>query len=381
MIKRLLSLILVMGLMILSACEDDDIIDPSIPDKIDVLESELLSSEYIEWYGRTQVVDEKVYFYYTATGFKIEFTGRVVDITFALEDKINDIYFSVGKDGESLLTSDVIVLSDALETFRIEFDSYERHSLEVVKRSEPEDGITSLVSVKTNGNFEAVEVIDKPHFLIIGASGISGHGALGEEGQPRTTENSSSLHAFGYLVADRYGGSVEFVSNSGWGLLYGYNDRTGNINIQVAYEHVGIDPNQDIIDVAYDHEMVPDVVIINIGGNDYTSVISSATGFDKDEKIQAFKQAVATFILKLRSDAPDAHIIWTMTEGSQNGSAALDVINLLDEEDKAFVHMVVIKQVGEDGDPEGANNHASYVTHQKSAIEIINELDLYVDFD
>ena len=275
----------------------------------------------------------------------------------------------------------MIVLSEDIETFRISFDSYDKHTLEIVKRSEPEDGITSLVSIKTNGNFEAVEMIDRPHFLVIGASGISGHGALGEEGQPRTTENSSSLHAFGYLVADHYGGTVEFVSNSGWGLLYGYNDRTGNTNIQDAYEHIGIDPNQDIIDRTYDHEKVPDVIIINIGGNDYTSVISSATGFDKDQKIQAFKQAVATFILKLRSDAPDAHIIWTMTSGSQNGSAALEVINLLDEVDKAFVHMVVIKQVGEDGDPEGANHHASYVTHQKSASEIIDELDLYINFD
>ena len=102
MIKRLLSLILVMGLMILSACEKDEIIDPIIPDKIDVLENELLISEYIEWYGRVETLNEKVYFYYTATGFKIEFTGRVVDITLSLEDKNNDIYFSVGKDGESL---------------------------------------------------------------------------------------------------------------------------------------------------------------------------------------------------------------------------------------------------------------------------------------
>jgi len=377
MIKRLLSLILMMGLMILSACEDEEVVDPIIPDKIDELSSELLTSEYIEWYGRTESKDDRVYFYYTATGFKIEFTGRVVDFTLGLEDMNNDIYFSVGKDGESLLTSDVVVLSETEQTFRVTFDTYEKHTLEVVKRSEPEDGITSLIDIKTNGNFETVEVIDLTHFLIIGASGISGHGALGVEGEPRTTENSSSLHAFGYLVANHYGGSVEFVSNSGWGLLYGYNDRSGSVNIQVAYEHIGIDPNQDIIDVSYDHEKVPDVVIINIGGNDYTSVISSATGFDKDEKIQAFKHAVATFILKLRNDAPNAHIIWTMTSGSQNGSAALDVINLLDEEDKAFVHMVVIKQVGEDGDPEGAHNHASYVTHQKSALEIINVLNSY----
>lgn len=29
----------------------------------------------------------------------------------------------------------------------------------------------------------------------------------------------------------------------------------------------------------------------------------------------------------------------------------------------------------EDGDPKGANNHASYVTHQKSAQNIVDVLD------
>ena len=55
--------------------------------------------------------------------------------------------FLFDKIPKSLLTSDVIVLSKSEQTFRVAFDTYEKHTLEVVKRSEPEDGITSLIDI------------------------------------------------------------------------------------------------------------------------------------------------------------------------------------------------------------------------------------------
>jgi len=183
------------------------------------------------------------------------------------------------------------------------------------------------------------------------------------------------LHAFGYLTAAHFNGSYEFVANSGWGLAFGYNDRTGEDNIAKAYDYIGIDSDQQIIDIPYDHFKQPDFIIINIGGNDYTAVINRLTGLEKSEKIQEFKTAVANFIFKLRTDAPTAHILWTMTEGSLNGTAANEVISQLGENDKSFIHMVIIKQVGDDGDLAGADNHASYITHQKSAQLLINFIE------
>jgi hypothetical protein len=67
-----------------------------------------------------------------------------------------------------------------------------------------------------------------------------------------------------------------------------------------------------------------------------------------------------------------------MTAGSQNGTAANEVFTMLDPADKPFVHMVTIMQVGQDADPIGANHHASYMTHQKSAqilVEYINQIN------
>lgn len=196
---------------------------------------------------------------------------------------------------------------------------------------------------------------------------------------PRTTENSSSLHSFGYLTASHFNATYEFVSNSGWGLAFGFNDITGKHNIFKAYDSIGISANQEVLDISYNHIKVPDVVIVNIGGNDYSAVINKLSGFDKEDKINEFKDKVSTFILKLRQDAPRAHIFWTMTEGSFNGTAASQVINLLDKEDLKYVHVVIIKKVGEDGDPIGANNHSSYITHMKSSENLIEAINMYTD--
>lgn len=364
---------------IFSGCSVEPALEePTEENPVFMLEKTELNSSYIEWYGRHAYQDEKEYFYHTASGFKIEFYGRVLDIELVLENKNNDIHYSVAKDGEDLLTSEIFIQKNIESTLRVEFDTYDHHVVEVVKRSEPEDGLTSVKRIITNGFLKEVDLIENQlHFLLIGASGISGHGALGSPGQARSTANSSSLHSFGYLTAAFFQGSYEFVSNSGWGLAFGYNDTSGENNIAKAYEYIGIDLDQNIIDIPYDHLKVPDFIIINIGGNDYTAVINKLSGFAKTEKILEFKTAVANFILKLRSDAPSAHILWTMTEGSLNGNAANDVINQLSESDKAFVHMVIIKQVGDDGDLEGANHHASFITHQKSAqnlIDVINDI-------
>lgn len=341
------------------------------------LEKEALVSEYIEWYGRHESRNESEYFYHTATGFKISFFGRALDVNISLENRKNDIVYSVAKDGEDLLNAPIFV-QNATTSLQITFETFGQHTVEIVKRSEPEDGVTSLKSVTTNGYFTPVVKKDKSHFLLVGASGISGHGALGKPGEARTTLNSSSLHSFGYLSAHHFDASFEFVANSGWGIKYGFNDLSGVTNLYEAYDKVGIDANEKIVTTPYLHEKKADYIIVNAGGNDYSAVINKASGFDKEEKVRAFKSQVANMLLKFRADHPAAHIMWTMTAGSLNGTAASQVIAQFDVSDQQYMHIVIIEDVASNGDLAGANNHASYITHQRSAANIINEINKYI---
>lgn len=378
--KRFVLVVIFLSLALVACSKEPDHDDENpIEPIIKVLAGEDLLGDHIEWYGRYHAKDDRVFFYHTATGFHVAFFGSALEFTLEADDPKDDIYFSLARDGESLLDGETIVLQETRQSFQVVFDTYDHHEIELVKRSEPEDGATALVDLRTNGTFKPADVVERPHFLLIGASGISGNGALGQSYQPRTTENSSSLHAFGYLTANAFAGSFEFVSNSGWGLVYGFNDRTGETNIFKAYSNVGIDPDQNIIEEPSLETKEADVIIVNIGGNDYSSVINRLTGFDKEEAIDTFKKAVIDFILMLREDAPSAHIFWTMTSGSMNGTAAAQAIGLLSPEDLEHVHVVVIKGVGEDGDPIGANNHSSYVTHQRSADILVSEIERHTN--
>jgi hypothetical protein len=366
-------------LLALVACSAERDVNDPMEENIKVLAGEDLLGDYTKWFGRYHLKDERVFFYHTGTGFHVAFSGSALEFTIEVEKMKEDIYFSLARDGESLLDGETIVIDEPKKTIQVVFDTYDDHTIEFVKRSEPEDGATALLDVRTNGTLKPVTVLDRPHFLLIGASGMSGHGALGQVYQPRTTENSSSLHAFGYLTASAFASSFEFVSNSGWGLVYGFNDRSGETNIAKAYPYVGIDPDQNIIEAPALEKKTADVIIVNIGGNDYSSVINRLTGFDREEAIDTFKDAVIDFVLTLREDAPSAHIFWTMTRGSMNGTAAEQAIALLESEDRAYVHVVVIKGVGDDGDPIGANNHSSYQTHLRSADLLISEIERYTN--
>ncbi|MDY0214943.1 MAG: acetylxylan esterase [Bacilli bacterium] len=142
----------------------------------------------------------------------------------------------------------------------------------------------------------------------------------------------------------------------------------------------------DLINYIYDNpEVYPYVDKTRIGvtghsagGNDYSAVINKTSGFDKEEKVRAFKTQVANLILKFRKDHPNAHIMWTMTAGSLNGNAASQVIAQFSESDQQYLHVVVIEDVGSNRDLAGANNHASYTTHQRSAQTLVNELKKYL---
>ncbi|MCF7926995.1 MAG: hypothetical protein K9L74_05420 [Candidatus Izimaplasma sp.] len=377
MTSKLISLFLI--LFILVGCQTTPEEAPKTT-TINHLEKETLTSDLITWYGRHHIKQDKAYFYYPGTGFKVSFIGNIVTIKLSLDQKHSNIYFSLAKDNEPLLDGATIVLSESEQTIDITFDTFGEHTIELVKRSEGQDGNTSLISLTTDGKFIANETTSAPHFLLIGASGLSGNGALGLPKAPRTTKNSSCLHSFGYLTAKQFNGDFEFVSNSGWGLAFGYNDKTGINNIQKAYNHMGINAHEEIVDSLYTASIKPDIIIVNIGGNDYSAVINNLSGFEREKKIAEFKRAVAEFIVQLREDAPEAHIFWTMTDGSQNGRAAESVINLLSEKDKPFVHLVVINSVGQDG-PEGANNHASYETHQSSAAILVEAIKQYTDLE
>lgn len=378
--KTLTIILLALSSLVLAACQKDNIEE----DELALLEGiNLTNQEYIKWLGRVNydTEEETQYFYHTASGFSVSFLGTSLEITIHATNASNPSlrpYFSVLINEQSVDQGSVFSLTQETTTLTIAQDlEYGVHTITFLKRSEARDSLTSISRIKTDGIFLPPQASFDMNILILGGSGISGNGVFGGPNIPRTTLNSSSLHAFGYKVADEMNASVQFVASSGWGLKWGYNptNDNGKVNIRTAFDKIGINDQQELVDIDFDYQsFIPDIIIINLGGNDYNAFIGTLSGEAKTIAEGEFQDAVIEFVTTLNTLYPNAYIYWTHTN-SINGILAATVLSDLDPL-RTFVEAVVIESPGSNNNLLGSGNHANEVTHKRNAnilIEKINE--------
>lgn len=346
-----------------------------------------LISQSVKWIGRTEYDIQKsaVNCYYTATGFEVRFIGTKLDVTFYAENTDSDKnrpYFIAGIDGYATSAGKRFALTKSTSTVTVaeNLDGAKAHTITVLKASEPENSFTSIVKIVTDGDFIKPSKSTALKFQILGGSGISGHGCLGQAGEEWTTKNSSSLSAFGYLAAQAFGAECQFVSNSGMGLKWGYR---GVENLVNAYEAVGLiakyksdgsTVSVNATQTKWDHSSwVPDVVIVNIGGNDWTSHISALkenTNARRDAE-NAFKQSVKTLLDRIYGLYPSAYVVWTCnSKFSGNGALAKNAIDEL-----AYRTQISVVEI--DNSKNGADNHADTQTHIKNAATVVSAIELF----
>ena len=347
--------------------------------------------EIIKWEGRYEYKEsvnnlpDMMMVYNTATGFTIDFYGSELKADFfhakdfkgTLEDAI---YYDVKVDDEILpnviqrrfklprseTRTEVTIVSGLKEG---------RHTVTVLKMSEPRDGYTGIVSISTDGHFYKRN-LEKDNsrlkFLAVCASGGSGYGALAyneisEYYQSRTRENSSSLHAFNYLTARSFDADISFVAQAGWGVKF-----AKSRSILEVIDKCGITPSNSVNGALttgdWDYQnYVPDVILFNIGGNDTTN---------SDFVLEEYEDGVVELVSKLHTYYPDAKMIWTHTN-SKAGNYAINALKAEGIISKGYIKQCVIPAVGkgETGTGTyGASDHASLKTQIDSSNKIIETL-------
>lgn len=352
----------------LAACGKEDIRISAI------YGSTLENGSVVRWIGRTEYSadDEVRYTYYAATGFTVKFTGSELYVTYSATNTASDIsrpYFVVMTDGQTAAEGTSFCLTKDRQTVKVaENLGGGEHTVTVLKRSEPENSLTAVVEICTDGRFLQPDGHSGYKFQILGGSGITGHGCLGTSGEEWTTENSSPFSAFGYLAAEAFGAECQFVSASGMGLKWGYR---GVAALTEAYEATGlvaeyngdgstksVSPTPSEWD---DKSWKPDAVIANIGGNDWNSHISGLGGEARAEAEEQFKDAVSALLTRIHSLYPQAAVVWTVnSKSSGNGKLAYEAIRTLD-----FNGRIAVVEI--DNSKNGADNHADAATHSANA--------------
>ena len=347
------------------------------------IKGEYLSSDhYVNMSGRHYYNenDERMYFYYTASGFKVSFTGTSLEATLlatGYNKANNEARIVVLIDGEVYPEGGTtIVLNKGMEDTYTLCSNLEnrKHTVEVLKRSEAIDNTLAVSSLKTDGHFEAPEVDKAKKILVLGASGSTGYGNLAKNTSVvKNTYNSDGLKAFAYLTARMYDTEIDEINASGWGVKWGWNSQSGAANIAAALSKVGILSTQSIEKVNYDyaHEKY-DLIIVNLGMNDFNAFLKNKSGEEFDTLVEQYKDAVKA-LYNVLVDVYDCPILILHTdnrnqkaEGYYNEIVASEVNATLES---ARIFPIIIPANGS-GTNYGANSHANVQTHIWTADKI-----------
>lgn len=358
---------------------------------------DLKNESYINFNGRTyylstdpsEAKNNAMYFYYTASGFRLNFHGTELKATIYATGSSSSTtcaYVVVLVDGDvypeggtTIALNKGEVAEYTLCTGLTEGD----HTVEFLKRTEASDNLTAIKEVSTDGNFLEAPKDRDTNILVLGASGSAGYGNLATSTNvTKNPYNSDGLKAFPYLISRMYDADITEVNASGWGVKWGWNSQSGTVNIPTALEKVGINNNNTIVNVDYDClQDKYDIILINLGMNDFNAYLKGLDTNTKTLKIVEYNEAIKLLYIRLHSLFQDAKIFMIATsmtdlnaEGYYNNAAISEAMKEFPDA-SGFIFPVTIPANGSNNNSYGANSHANVGTHIESADAIAEEIE------
>lgn len=249
----------------------------------------------VRFMGRVEAQDpSRPRFSWSGTGFIARFDGTGLRATLSNEDAY---YFRVVVDGGApkTITSQkgqgALSLASGL--------TQGEHTVVVSRETEGQYGATELVSV----DVEEGKLLDPPSLPdrlieIVGDSISCGYGDLGPDQYcPFSYETESHFDSYGAVAARSLGAELSTIAISGHGVIRNYDGAMTDL-LPVAYQRtITMVPSR-----AWNFEREPDVIVINLGTND----------FAKGDPGLAFEDEYFRFLADLRDQHPDAFLLGTL---------------------------------------------------------------------
>lgn len=315
------------------------------------------------------------------SGSAVEFTvsAKSAEVTIAGDYSINNdekyrSRYAVIVDGE-IITDDVMSeKSKTIELFKGE--KSRTAEVKIIHLSEANNGTIGVSEIKVNSDSPVPVVPVREKELSIEFIGDSITCAYGVEGKSAsdqyTTKTENFMKSYAYLTAEKLGADYSAVSYSGHGIISGYsNDGKRNTDNLVPpyYKNCG---NLSNYAEPWDFTENPnDVVVINLGTNDYSYVSR-----DFDTRSQEFVDGYEDFLETIRECNPDAYIICTF--GIMGGQEMYPLIEQAVEDfskktgdDKITVFQSPMQNMA---DGYGADYHPSEITQQKNAYILADKI-------
>ncbi|MDO5560981.1 MAG: GDSL-type esterase/lipase family protein [Oscillospiraceae bacterium] len=345
---------------------------------------EIKTSEYpasesnVKLVGRTVMKDDTAWLVQSGAAAEFTVTGTFAEVILAgdgcvkSEDRWKPRY-AVFVDDELV---DDSLLSETQKCIKL-FDSkvLRTAKVRVIHLSEANNGAIGISGIKVTSNV-AVPVKPEPKkdisIEIIGDSITCGYGVeAASNGDQFSTSTENFMKSYAYLAAQKLNADYSAVSYSGYGVVSGYTSDEKNTDSLVPdyYDYAG---RLDDYKVPWDFDKNKnDVVVINLGTNDYSYLSKDLEGRSED-----FNKAYYDFLGQVREKNPDSYIICTV--GTMGGYEVYDLIEKVCEEysnDNNDTRISSYRSTTQNAaNGYGADWHPSVITQQMSAYVLADKI-------
>ncbi len=297
------------------------------------------------------------------------FTGTQVTVNLTRPATNNNSYFDVAIDGKVVGT-----LDPTLSTYTAGSLSAGNHEVRLMKRNEADYGTAQFTgfTLGAGGTFLA-PIAPTRRIEFIGDSISNGYGDLGGTNAncKGVFSNEDTTQAYGPQAANQLNADVMISAWSGKGVIENNDTSTTDLLPQIWTR---ADPTDTTS--AWDFTTFqPDVVVVNLGTNDFSNGIVDATQFDT---------AYGTFLAAIRSKYAKARIyvaIGPMLSGDTRKAALTDLQGIVATANSALPNGSTIslidfgtQMVDAEGNGAACDWHPTLATHLQMATQLATQI-------
>ena len=324
---------------------------------------------FIHYLGRNYHANGVVKMDNEGSGFEVYFKGTSLKAT--LNGKFGSWYgntmISVLVDDEIDTTKRVITLSKGAKNYEytlVENLTDDYHRVKVLKRTENLSTYMTLTNLTTDGRFYPVNVKEKLKIEVYGDSISAGYGNLrGDLTDTTSAKYQSGLQTYAAYTAFALDAEINIQARSGIG-MYTANNTIGEGNhVKDHFNKVNYDGENEWNFNNY----IPDIVLINLGTNDYWD----SANFNEDKYITYYVQTVKSLSEAYGKDT--SFILLSGLMEQEVNTYVLKVKNKLESEISNKVYTYQFNKCEE--------GHPKYLEHVKASDQLIklikeNNLDV-----